>query len=70
MGLVEQIRSEQLRRSWSTQQLLEKSGLQIERSTLHRKLTGEIPLTAVECQALATALDLQLIWPVNEERVA
>jgi transcriptional regulator with XRE-family HTH domain len=70
MGLVEQIRSEQKRLGWSTQQLLDKSGLKIERSSLHRKLAGDTPITADECQALATALGIQLVWPIAEGRVA
>lgn len=63
MGLVEQIRSEQLRLGWSMQQLLDSSGLQIDRSTLHRKLTGVWPTTDSECEALARAMNLTLIWP-------
>jgi transcriptional regulator with XRE-family HTH domain len=63
MGLVEQIRSEQLRLGWSTQQLLDRSGLALERSTLSRKLRGETPMTDAECEALAAAMALTLTWP-------
>ncbi len=70
MGLVEQIRSEQQRLGWSTQQLLDKSGLRLDRSTLHRKLAGDVPTTDAECEALANALELQLVWPQSEGRVA
>lgn len=63
MGLVEQIRTAQLERGWSVQQLLDKSGLQLDRSTLQRKLTGEVPATDAECEALAKALKTQLVYP-------
>lgn len=63
MGLVEQIRTAQRERSWSTQRLLDESGLQLERSTLSRKLRGEVPCTDAECEALARALDITLVWP-------
>lgn len=65
MGLVEQIRSAKEARGWSTQHLLDKSGLRIDRSTLHRKLAGEVPTTDSECEALAQALAIQLTWPVE-----
>jgi ribosome-binding protein aMBF1 (putative translation factor) len=63
MGLVEQIRTAQRERSWSTQQLLNESGLDLDRSTLHRKLAGEVPCTDAECEALARALSITLVWP-------
>ncbi len=62
-SLVEQIKREQEAQGWSTQQLLEKSGLKIERSVLHRKLDGQTPASTRECEALAAALDLTLVWP-------
>jgi ribosome-binding protein aMBF1 (putative translation factor) len=63
MGLVEQIRIAKEIAGWSTQQLLERSGLKLDRSTLHRKLAGDTPMTDAECQSLAHALGIQLIWP-------
>lgn len=68
MGLVEQIRSEQLRLGWSTQQLLDRSRLSIDRSTLHRKLAGEVPTTDAECEALAGAMGFTLVWPKRRRR--
>jgi transcriptional regulator with XRE-family HTH domain len=65
MGLVEQIRRAQLERGWSVQQLLAQSGLQLERSTLNRKLLGDTPTTDAECEALAKALGIQLSWPAE-----
>lgn len=68
MGLVQQIRSAQLGLGWSIQDLLDKSGLPIDRSTLHRKLAGDVPTTDAECEALARAIrkerpDFRLMWP-------
>jgi len=68
MGLVEQIRREQQRLGWSTQQLLDKSGLRLDRSTLHRKLAGEVPTTDAECEALANAMAFTLTWPKRRRR--
>lgn len=66
--LVEQIRAEQQRQELSVQQLLDKSGLPLERSTLQRKLNGDTPMTDSECEALAKGLrrgapDFTLVWP-------
>lgn len=68
MGLVQQIRSAQLGLGWSVQDLLDKSDLELDRSTLHRKLAGDIPTTDAECEAMARAIrkvrpDFQLTWP-------
>ena len=68
MGLVEQIRSEQERLGWSTQQLLERSGLKLDRSTLHRKLTGRTPMTDGECESLANAMAYKLVYPPQRRR--
>ena len=68
MGLVQQIRSAALGLGWSVQELLEKSGLPIDRSTLQRKLSGRTPATDKEIQELAAAIRLarpsfRLVWP-------
>jgi transcriptional regulator with XRE-family HTH domain len=47
----------------SVQQLLERSGLSIERSVLQRKLRGQARITASECEALARALEITLRYP-------
>jgi transcriptional regulator with XRE-family HTH domain len=62
-SLIEQVRLAQLARDWSVQQLLDKSGLSMERSVLHRKLKGTTPATTAECEALARALDITLVYP-------
>lgn len=68
MRLVRQIRTAQLVQGMSVQQLLEKSGLELDRSTLQRKLTGEVPTTDFECEALARALKIQLVYPQKRSR--
>ena len=51
------------------QQLLEKSGLHIDRSSLYRKLYPPkgrrvlVPATTAECEALAKALGITLVYP-------
>lgn len=72
MGLVEQIRMAARELGWSTQQLLDKSGLSLERSTLHRKLAGDVPTSDAECEALADAIrdalpEFRLEWPIESE---
>jgi ribosome-binding protein aMBF1 (putative translation factor) len=61
--LVQQIREAHEKRGWSVQQLLDKSGLPIDRSTLHRKLKGDVASTTIEIEALATALEITITWP-------
>jgi hypothetical protein len=68
MELVQQIRTAQLELGWSTQHLLNMSGLSLDRSTLQRKLTGDTPTTSAELEALADAIrdarpDFRLEWP-------
>jgi transcriptional regulator with XRE-family HTH domain len=62
-SLVEQLRRARESRGDTVQQLLERSGLDLERSVLHRKLRGESLITATECEALAQALDITLRYP-------
>lgn len=62
-SLVEQVRQAHSKSDLTVQQLLEKSGLPLERSTLQRKLSGDVPTTTDEIEALAKALDYTLVWP-------
>ena len=57
------MRAAHAEKGWSVQQLLEKSGLRIDRSSLQRKLNGDVPTTTDEWEALARALKLTLVWP-------
>lgn len=47
---------------WTVAELLSRSGLDIERSSLHRKLHGEQRMNVDEAQVLATVLGLTLVW--------
>jgi transcriptional regulator with XRE-family HTH domain len=69
-SLVEQVRAAQKRKRMSVQQLLEESGLDLERSTLSRKLRGETPATTKEIEALARALKIELVWSAPRRRTA
>lgn len=62
-SLVEQVRAAQVEKGWSVQKLLAKSGLTIDRSSLQRKLCGDVPTTDQELEALARAMRITLIWP-------
>lgn len=52
---------------WSVQALLEKSGLEIERSSLQRKLKGKLRLNTDEAQVLATVLGVTLVWMPGDQ---
>ena len=43
-------------------ELLAKSGLDIERGTLARKLTGEYKMRTTEAEILANALSVAIAW--------
>jgi hypothetical protein len=65
--LLEQIRKARAERKWSVQRLLDESGLTIERSSLHRKLKGDVTAAPEEVEALARALG---VLPKRRGRVA
>ncbi len=67
LSLIEQVCRAQRKRGWSVQQLLDASGLEIDRSVLHRKLKGETTTTAEELEALAAGLEMTLVWTADEE---
>jgi ribosome-binding protein aMBF1 (putative translation factor) len=67
-SLVEQVKRAQAERGWSVQRLLTESGLRLERSSLQRKLSGYVHVTTDECEALARALEITLVWPKRGRR--
>lgn len=70
--LVEQLRDAYERSGWTMEELLDKSGLGIDRSSLRRKLLDvkdPIPMKTDEAEALAAALGVVLAW-VPEEGIA
>ena len=69
--LSEQVREAFERSGMTVAELLEKSGLDIDRSALHRRLhdgARETPMKTSEAEALATALGIELHWPVQPTR--
>jgi len=62
---------EQIRDAWKSSgielvELIQRSGLDTSASSLSRKLRGEQVMTTEECQALAAALGVTLVWVPNE----
>lgn len=72
--LVEQLRDAYEKTGMTMEQLVEKSGLDIDRSALRRKLLDvkdPIPMKTSECEALARALDVTLVVvPEDEARAS
>lgn len=57
-------------KGWSVPLLLEKSGLEIDRSSLQRKLSGDQVLTTEEAQNLADVLGCTLVWVADSDEAA
>jgi len=70
--LVEQLRDAYEKSGLTMEQLVERSGLDIDRSSLRRKLLDvkdPIPMKTAECEALAQALGVTLVvMPEAEAR--
>lgn len=61
-SITEQLAEARKRSGLSVAKLLTKSGLQLERSTLQRKLSGDRPLHTDEAESLARAMGVTLAW--------
>jgi len=68
--ITEQLSAEFDRKGWSVQELLDRSGLPIDRSSLARKLTGDLPLKVSEAEVLARTLGVVIVWPQRPRRSA
>jgi hypothetical protein len=72
--LVEQLRDAYEKTGWTMDELLDKSGLRLDRSSLRRKLLDvkdPIPMKTEECEALAAALEVTLVvLPEHEVRAS
>lgn len=76
--LVEQIRDAYQKSGWTMEKLLEESGLDIDRSTLRRKILVDeksktdrnVPLRTSEAEALARALGVTLVVLPDDEAKA
>lgn len=58
--ILQQLRVAYERTGWTMAELLDRSGLRLDRSTLRRKMVGEVPTTTEEAEALALALSTTL----------
>lgn len=65
--ITEQLNEAFERTEWSVQVLLDKSGLEIDRTSLARKLKGELRLNVDEAQVLANVMGLTLVWVPSVE---
>ena len=75
MGPAQQIRSAQLGLGWTMQELLDRSGLAIDRTTLLRKVTGKARIFVDEIEALEAAIRqerpaFRIVWPGPEQKAA
>lgn len=72
--LVEQLRDAYERSGWTMEKLVDESGLDLDRSSLRRKLLDvkdPIPMRTEECEALARALDVTLVvLPESEAKAS
>lgn len=67
--IVEQLRDAYLRSGWTMEELVQRSGLHLDRSTLRRKLLVDedskddrnVPMRTSEAEALAQALGVTLV---------
>jgi len=68
--LVEQLRDAYEKTGWTMEELVERSGLEIDRSALRRKILDvkdPIPMKTDEAEALARALDVTLVVVPDDE---
>jgi hypothetical protein len=68
--LVDQLREAFEQSELSVPELLVRAKLKLDRSSLHRKLSGELDLKTGEAEALALALDAELVWNPRRRKPA
>jgi hypothetical protein len=71
--LVEQLRDAYEKSGWTMEKLLDESGLDLDRSSLRRKLLDvkdAVPMRTHEAEALARALDVTLVVLPDDEAKA
>ena len=62
-SITEQLQEALKAAGWSVQELLDRSKLPIDRSSLARKLTGDLPLKTSEAEVLAATLKVRIVFP-------
>ena len=67
--MPEQLHAAMEAKGWSVPMLLKVSGLDCDRSSLQRKLTGAQKLSTDEAQRLAEVLECTLVW-VPEDKAS
>ncbi len=72
MQLHEQIAAAFEKTGWSVAELLGKSGLDMDRSQLSRKLSGHQPMRTREAQVLVDTLrrngiEITIVWPAEAD---
>ena len=68
--LAEQLLAAMTGKGWSVPELLKRSGLTCDRTSLYRKLHGEQKLSTEECEQLAQVLGITIAWAPRDERKA
>lgn len=75
MQLHEQIAAVFEKTGWSVAEFLEKSGLDIDRSGLQRRLAGDTPMRTEEAEQLVDTLNehgftITIVWPAKKSKRA
>lgn len=68
--ITQQLSAAFAQKGWSVQELLDRSKLPIDRSSLARKLSGELPMKVREAEVLARTLACVIVWPPRRGRAA
>jgi len=68
--IVDQLRDAFESSELSLPQLLERADIKMDRSSLCRKLAGELPLKTDEAEALAIGLGIELVWNSRRRKTA
>ncbi len=63
VSIIEQIERARLDQKLNISQLQRLSGIDCDRTNLSRKLDGITAMSSAECQVLADALGITIVWP-------
>lgn len=68
--LAQQLHEAMVAKGWSVPDLLRKSRMRFDRTSLLRKLNGDQKLSTDEAQKLARVLGCALVWNATEARAS